>query len=257
MNAFIRLPITVNRPGLAQLPAESVRPLANIAPDPPDEATDEWLFGGSAASLVGVKASNALTLVGSVTYQANYAELAGGKSGLIMPWLDAGLQTQYAVVQIPAPVTNGGKLILGALTPTALGDGGSALFFGAADSDQKVYVTVRGAVNSGSTQTYNGVYSVGDWIFVALAENLGGSNRELRSFIGGRGATEHTAAAEKQLFGDKVAFGQAYYEATSFAATPLKIAAAGYAPSCLSAAALQDLYVRTKLRLLMRGIEVK
>lgn len=254
MNAFFRLPVNVNVPGLVTINAASVRPLSNVSPGPEPDSLDHWIFGDSASSLNGIAQGSELTPVGDVTFERNYAIIDSGQAGLVSEFVESSVQTICAVVKINPILTNGGKIIFGTLTEQNE-DGGSGAFF-SASVEEYFFATARGTSNSNQGPNWGTVKSPGDWVFVAVSEKLDGTPRLYTAFVGGIGSSNLSAPGNKDVSAREIAFGQAYYNSSSFATSTLSIAEGIIFDTYKNPTELAEIYERSRLRMLNREISL-
>lgn len=254
MNAFFRLPVNVNVPGLVTINAASVRPLSNVSPGPEPDSLDHWIFGDSTSSLDGIAQGTGLTLVGDVAFERNYAIIDSGQAGLVSEFPDLAIQTICAVVKINPILSNGGKLIFGAMTATN-GDGGSAAFF-SGSVEEYFFATARGTSQNNQSQNWGTQKSPGDWVFIAVAEKLDASPRSYTAYVGGIGYSSLSAPANKTVSANDLAFGQAYYTSPSFANSTLSIAEGIIFDTYKTPVELAEIYERSRLRMLNREISL-
>jgi len=218
-------------------------------------AVDHFLFGGSEASLVGLKGRSTLTAANPssppVYAPASLTLSAGGRNGLLSPMLEPDAYTLCCVVKYTVDAL--GRMLFG----TSQGGSGDGKGFALLNDNLGSFsALMRPNGNRTPISRTLLVDLLGSWVFVAFGVDAQGNR--FRTFVGGVNPVELVNATQYARSDRVISLGNAHYE--SSAGVNYK-AAGEYAEfiqfqGYLDQPSLQAIYQRSKLRLAARGITV-
>lgn len=208
-------------------------------------AYDHWMFDRGAASLTGMVLGRMLTPGATApTFGSNYVSLATIPAGALKtPKNDAASQTLCVVYRRPSASTL--RYLAGSLDGAS---GSSLLALGTALGG--VYGNQRPFAQIGPA-THPGVQ--GDWVFAAFSEKTVGASKEQILMVGGQPVLSSTVA-NKTVAARQVVLGNGYDAASGDSI--IDFAEFIVFDKALTAAELQDVYLRAKTRMGSVGITV-
>lgn len=244
---FTMLPISVANPDLAIIPADEIQG------SNPYESTAyaHWYLGGSSASLTDQVGNKVLTPQSDgVSYPAaSYLNmsLTLGKA-LLSDFGEVAAQTDTvcAVVRLNN-VSGATRGIIGSIGSTT----GGSLFIG---SGPAYFQNQRGFAFTSAQQTL-GISATTDWVFVAMSRDYASATKRLACLIGGNTEVEITSTNAYAPTAGVIGLGSAYLIGATAGLT-MDVAEFIIFDESLGTTALNDVYLRSKTRMLQRGITV-
>ncbi len=242
---FTMLPFAVPNTALPLIPAGDIELLFSLEVD----AYGHWVFGASEASLTSRINSRTLTPQSDgISYSGAYLSmsLTLGKA-LLSDFGEVAAQTDTicAVVRLGSTSADT-RTIIGNIRATT----GGSLFVGTGPT---FYQNHRGFTNAGTQST--GVAATTNWIFVAMSRDFASATKRTAILIGGSPQHVVTPTGTYAPTPGVVALGSAY----SLGATPgltMDVAEFQIHNRAMTSSELEELYLRSKVRMAARGIAV-
>ncbi|WP_374342552.1 hypothetical protein [Azonexus sp.] len=253
-NVFTILPIVASAGSLPTIPPADIDYFVDYELD----AREHWIFGGAAASLVGLKSAGALVPQATDhSFTANSVILNSTYNhGLVSSIADAAEQTMVVVVKrVDYTAAAKAQIMCGTLVSSGVDLLGSGIYGN--NVDNKVLFNQRPQTDQMKTSFPVGL-DVGEYAFIAFSEKAPAATpRSVLSYIGGGTVTSIVGPVQKNIATRNLAVGNAYYNNAGFSGGPeMEVAEFIVYDRALSAAEMVALYAKRKAILAKRGVFV-